>query len=290
MEIKKFIDKAFENYEESPELTDFKEELLTNLQDRLKSLEKKGMSRTEALNEIKIEFADINKIADELSLAKKKEVFEAKYMSIRNFITKSRAVIYAILGILTGFCVITSGLNYLSTGKIEGLTVALMLFLAVPLAGFVYMGLTQETATRHPMRPLRATIYTIAAFVLFIGILLIPVMIFYTPKPLVNVFYILIPFFLVSLGFISFLMITEKNYRKAWVLKEEEKYRVWAKKFETSGNAQMFGIMSVGVWILGIGAFVFMLIQKLWIYCWIPLVLATAITMFLLAYYMKKSL
>lgn len=48
MELKEFIDQAFEKYEESPELIDFKEELLTNLQDRLKSLEANGIKRTDA--------------------------------------------------------------------------------------------------------------------------------------------------------------------------------------------------------------------------------------------------
>jgi|SRR5690625_513784 len=289
MELKEFINKAFEKYEESPKLIDFKEELLTNLQDRLKSLETTGLTREEALKEIEIEFADINKIADEMSLAKKKEVFESQYMSLRHFVTKPRAVIYTILGVLIGFGLITSGLSYLSSGKIESLTGVLMLFLVVPLAGFVYMGLTQETATRHPMRPLRASIYSIAVLVLLFGISLIPIMIFSTSKPLVNVLAILIPFVLPTIGVIGFLMITEMDYRKAWVLKEAEKHHAWSKKFETSGNAQTFGIMSAGVWMLAIGAFVFLLILKLWIYSWIPFIVAIAMTMFLLAHYMKKS-
>src|SRR5690625_3793940 len=224
MELKEFINKAFEKYEESPKLIDFKEELLTNLQDRLKSLETTGLTREEDLKEI-----------------------ESEYMSLRHFVTNPLAVIYTILGVLIGFGLITSGLSYLSSGKIESLTGVLMLFLVVPLAGFVYMGLTQETATRHPMRPLRASIYSIAVLVLLFGISLIPIMIFSTSKPLVNVLAILIPFVLPTIGVIGFLMITEMDYRKAWVLKEAEKHHAWSKKFETSGNAQTFGIMSAGV-------------------------------------------
>src|SRR5699024_12701286 len=91
MELKEFIDHAFEKYEESPELIDFKEELLTNLQDRLKSLEATGLKRTEAIKEIRTEFADINKIADETSMDNKKEVFEIQYMSFRHFVTRPRA-------------------------------------------------------------------------------------------------------------------------------------------------------------------------------------------------------
>src|SRR5690625_8029282 len=84
-------------------------------------------------------------------------------------------------------------------------------------------------------------------------------------------------------------MITEADYRKAWVLKEAEKQIEWAKGFEDSGNAQTFGIMTAAVWILAIGLFVLLLILKLWLYSWSPLVVALAVMMFLLAHYIKKS-
>jgi len=289
MELKEFIDHAFEKYEESPELIDFKEELLTNLQDRLKSLEATGLKRTEALKEIRTEFADINKIADEMSLDKKKEVFEIQYMSFRHFVTRPRAAIYTLLGVIALFGLIVSGLSYLTSGKIEALTGVLMVFLALPSAGFVYMGLTQETATRHPMRPLRALIYAIAVFVFLFGALLVPILVFGEARSLEAALATLIPFALPSIGVIAFLMITEADYRKAWVLKEAEKQIEWAKGFEDSGNAQTFGIMTAAVWILAIGLFVLLLILKLWLYSWIPLVVALAVMMFLLAHYIKKS-
>jgi hypothetical protein len=289
MELKQFIDHAFAKYEESPELFDFKEELLTNLQDRLTSLEASGVERDKALKEIKTEFADINNIAEEMSLAKKKEVFESQYMSLRSFITKRQAAIYTILGILVAFGLVTAGLSYLATNTMEALIGVLMVFLAIPLAGFVYMGLTQETATRNPMRPLRASIYAITTFVLLFGVLLVPMLVFGEARSFEGALAVLIPFALPSIGVLGYLMITESDYRKAWVLKEAEKHNEWAKNFEASGNAQTFGIMTAAVWILAIGAFVLLLILKLWIFSWIPLVVAVAVMMFLLAYYMKKT-
>lgn len=217
MELKQFINKAFEKYEEAPELMDFKEELLTNLQDRLKSLEATGLKREEALKEIEIEFADINKIADEMSLAKKKEVFKSQYTTFRQFLTKQRAAIFTILGVLTIFGLIIAGLSFLATSKIESFIGVLMLFLSVPLAGFVYMGLTQETATRNPMHPLRASIYAITAFVLLFGVLLVPMLVFGEAKSLEVALAILIPFALPSIGVFGFLMITESDPRKSWV-------------------------------------------------------------------------
>src|SRR5699024_4104358 len=137
MELKEFIDHAFEKYEESPELIDVKEELLTNLQDHLKSLEATGLKRTEALKEIRTEFADTNKIADAQRFDKKTEVLKIEYMSFRPFVTRPLAAIYSLLGVIALFGLIVSGLSYLTLGKIDALTGVLMVFLALSSAGFV---------------------------------------------------------------------------------------------------------------------------------------------------------
>lgn len=289
MELREFIDSAFDKYEESSELIDFKQELLANLQERLNSLETRGLKRSEALKEIEEEFADINKIADEMSLAKKKEVFEIQFMSLRHFITKSRAAVYTILGVLTVFGLIVSIVGYLGSNRIEALLGVWMVFLSLPIAGFVYMGLTQETAMRYPMRPLRAFIYAIAVFVFLFGAFLVPMLIFGEAKTIDGALAVLLPFGLPSIGMMVFLMITEPERRKAWALKEAEKQNEWSRKFEESGNAQTFGVMTAAIWILAIGAVVFLLILKLWIFSWIPLVVAVAVMMMFLAYYMKKD-
>jgi phosphatidylglycerophosphatase A len=115
-------------------------------------------------------------------------------------------------------------------------------------------------------------------------------LVFGEAKSLEGALAVLIPFALPSVGVIAFLMFTEADYRKAWVLKEAEKHSAWAKNFGASGNAQTFGMMTAALWILAIGAFVFLLIIKLWIFSWIPLVVALALMMLLLAHYMKNSL
>src|SRR5690625_7148366 len=94
-----------------------------------------------------------------MSLAKKKEVFEVQYMSLRHFVTKPRAAIYTILGVLAIFGLITAGLSYLTSGKIEDLTGVLMVFLATSLSGFVYIYLIQVMVSRKSYLPLCASTY-----------------------------------------------------------------------------------------------------------------------------------
>src|SRR5699024_12739022 len=99
----------------------------------------------------------------------------------------------------------------------------------------------------------------------------------------------LITFGLSDIRVNALFVITKSDYRKAWVLKETEKQMEWAKGFEDSCNAQTFRIMTAAVWILAIGLFVLLLILQLWLYSWIPLVVALSVRMFLLAHYIKKS-
>lgn len=130
-------------------------------------------------------------------------------------------------------------------------------------------------------------IWNLQAFLF--GALLVPVLVLGGTKSLESALALLTAFALPSIGIIAFLMITESDHRKAWVLKEAEKHNKWTNVFVDSGNAQTYGIVTGAIWILGLGAFVFMLIWGLWIYSWIPLVVTLAISMFALSFYMKKS-
>jgi hypothetical protein len=77
---KELVDSLFEGYEQTAELADFKEELLSNLNDKLESLVKKGMDSETAFAKASAELGDISALADELSLKKRKEVFEEVYI------------------------------------------------------------------------------------------------------------------------------------------------------------------------------------------------------------------
>ncbi len=72
MNLKTMIDKAFSEYENSSELTDLKEELFTNYQERLRNSEGGKTSETNTLKQISSELSDIDGIARELNLKKKK--------------------------------------------------------------------------------------------------------------------------------------------------------------------------------------------------------------------------
>jgi hypothetical protein len=85
MGTQKYVDGLFSGYEQTPTLCDFKEELRSNLNDRIANLIKKGMSEQMAFDKATTELGDISALADEISLKKKKEVFSEMYMKTKNY-------------------------------------------------------------------------------------------------------------------------------------------------------------------------------------------------------------
>jgi hypothetical protein len=83
MSTKDYIGSLFRDYEETEGLKDFMEELQSNLDERIASLVRKGQSEKEAFEKACVELGDISTLAKELSLKKRREVFEEAYMDIK---------------------------------------------------------------------------------------------------------------------------------------------------------------------------------------------------------------
>ena len=125
MNAKEFVDTLFEGYEETPALADFKEELLGNLNAKIESLMQKGMDANSAFAKASAELGDISAFADELSLRKRKEVFEEVYMDIRKFMPPRRVTGYVIFGIIALFGIAVSLIAFFSMNGLNLLTSSL---------------------------------------------------------------------------------------------------------------------------------------------------------------------
>jgi len=74
MNTKKYIDSLFSDYQETSALIDFKEELKSFLDERIKTLVKSGMDEKAAFEKATNELGDMSAVADEISRNKKKEI------------------------------------------------------------------------------------------------------------------------------------------------------------------------------------------------------------------------
>ncbi|AKB78597.1 hypothetical protein MSHOH_2114 [Methanosarcina horonobensis HB-1 = JCM 15518] len=258
MDTQKYVDGLFSGYEETPALTDFKEELRSNLDDRIANLIKKGMSEQTAFAKATTELGDVSVLADEISFKKKKEVFSEVYLKTKNYMKLWQKIGYTLAGGLMALGIIISLLAYFASGDIVAGLGVLIVFFIVPVCGFVFLGLTQETARNIPMNWKRALIYVAAVGVILFGLVVFAILFFEengVDRTLASIGS-LIPFVLPGSVVLAFLLLTEKNRHKPWVVEQQA---VWAERMKDQladpYAASRFGLFSGALWIFAIALF-----------------------------------
>ena len=121
VKVQVYIDRLFRDYEDTPELKDFKEEIAINLQERIKEFKNQSESDEKAFEKAAAELGDITKIADQISRQKRKEVIDQMYVHSRIQVDKKHAVGYAAAGAIALFAIISAFTTYFSTGEILSL-------------------------------------------------------------------------------------------------------------------------------------------------------------------------
>lgn len=246
MNTKNYVDSLFLGYEENAGLADFKEELVSNLNEKIAALVRGGMSEEAAFEKASAQLSGISALADEISFKKKQEVIGEAFMDIRSYMTPRRVAAYVIFGLITAFGIICAFLAAFSTDNflthfdapsgaaavtgasafksyfISGIVPFLgVIFAFIPLCAgaFTYLGLTQELPGLYPLSGKRAAWYAAAVFALCAGLTLFPLTWFSTPEEVkfVRSFGVLIPFALPSAGLLVYLILTEKDRRKPWL-------------------------------------------------------------------------
>jgi hypothetical protein len=293
-QTKEFVDSLFKGYEESEKLSDFKEELTSNLNARIASLAAKGIAREEAFVKATAELGDISALADEISLKKKQEVLGEAYMNIRHYMKPARVAAYVVTGVVLVFGIITAliaffaqagGPEFFSWGLIEKshrLTAffgVLLPFVSACAASFTWLGLTQELPAMHPLSAKRASWYALGALALTAGIILFPLTYFSTGNEysLIGAMGILIPLVIPSIGLLVFLGLTEKDRRKSWVkLRYEAEVKKQHEMFSDPVVSARFGMFSGAIWIAAAGLFVLFGFIIGFKYSWLTFLFAVA--------------
>jgi hypothetical protein len=291
VDTQKHIDGLFANYEETPALADFKEELRGNLDERIKNLVKKGMPEQEAFYKATGELGDISALAEEISLKKKREVYEEMYMGTRKYLTPRRTAVFVLGGATVCFGLICAAIVWFSAGIEEEALGAAMVFCVAGAALLTFMGLTQETAATYPMSWKRAVFYAASVGLFLFGVFLVPMTYFsmisdansyeiaagrvlasYESVGLMTSIAVLIPFVLPAVALFVFLVLTEKDRRKPWVVElANESARREMEYFSNPAQATRFGLVCGAIWIAAIASFVILTVKIGIIYSWLAL-------------------
>ena len=295
MNAKELVDSLFRGYEETAALADFKEELLSNLNAKIESFEKKGMDAQTAFAKASAELGDVSALADDLSLKKRKEVFEEVYMDIRNFMNVKRVAGYVIFGILALLGIISAAIVFFSTRGVfsargwntdidlTGAFATMLPFLVAAACGFTWLGLTQETASAYPAGKKRAAWYAAAVGLIVIGLLTMPV-VFFGAKlgsggfEILAALSLLVPFVLPGTGLLVFLGLTEKDRLKPWAKEFRDKaVRREMEMYSNPATATRFGMYSGAIWIFAAGLFVLFGFLIGFKFSWLVFIFAVAI-------------
>ncbi|MGI6149658.1 MAG: permease prefix domain 1-containing protein [Limnochordia bacterium] len=94
LNTREYLDSLFADYQETPALDDFKEELRGFLDERIKNLVQTGMAQRDAFFQATSELGDMSAVADEISRKKKQEVLAEMYMRTRHYMPTSRIALY----------------------------------------------------------------------------------------------------------------------------------------------------------------------------------------------------
>jgi hypothetical protein len=294
MKTNDYVQSLFTDYEETPELKDFMEELQSNLEDRIASLVKKGLSENEAFTKATAELGDIGVLAGQMSLKRRQEVYQDAYLGIRRYMKAPRVIAYVFFGAVLVFGFITAALAYFSTrGEIDAVLPAgrfdtaglvplfgvLMPFTTLGIAGFVFLGLTQESSALYPMRKKRALCYSLAAVLITFGLTMMPLAYFAVQKDVspLSAVSMLIPFGLPGAGLLAFLVLTERSRFKPW-MKDRAMETLKKEREMMSGPAlTRFNLFSGAIWIGAAACFLLFGFLAGFRYSWTAFVFAVAL-------------
>jgi len=279
MREKVYVDRLFADYEDTPRIRDFKEEIVGNLKERVKELMSKGLGEEEAFERATAELGDITAIADDLGKRKRNEAIGQMYMNAKVPYTKKTA---AGLALATGLFLMGLGLAVLNyfTETSEMLYYYIAVFLLADALGlFTYFGLAQESISNYAMKSRRALMYGIIVFVGVLGEGIAIVSFFFGDMELPMALGIEFAMVFPAVCALVFLGTTETDRKKPWVKAMaaiEAECDVLFEHMVDPNKAAKFGVISGGLWILAIAFFIIVGITYDWWYALLVFLFALA--------------
>ncbi|NLZ61151.1 MAG: hypothetical protein GX901_10885 [Lentisphaerae bacterium] len=164
--VEKYINDLFADVGPSQQLFDLKEELTTNIKEKVADYQSRGMEEEQAIKEAVISMGDLRGLVDDMRNIGQDTAKQAVYTSMTERVS--------IAGIIAGVLLILFGI----------FTVAMLFLMDIPrvsaagsgifiVAGtalITYSLLTKETSKKYAMNKIRAALYALAIGLIMFGI------------------------------------------------------------------------------------------------------------------------
>ncbi|MFS0783656.1 permease prefix domain 1-containing protein [Bacillus sp. 1P06AnD] len=301
--IQRYVDRIFEDYKESKQLHELKEEIKANLAIRIEEAMADGMPEEEAFQQGMKELGDISEVAEEISLSRKMEVYDAMY--IRKPLGKKLALGYTIATGILLFGIITALIVFFQNQNLfTGISVFFP-FAAISVTAFVFIGLTHETDQHYAMKKKRAAVYAIAALLLTIGLFISFIvylermgltgqlehmnqLLSFNNEAIFVAISTLVPFVLPAICLFVFLGLTETDRSKQTIWNSNHLANANPEEKEAIRAMMVHGNLSGALWIFAIGLFLVIGFFGSWAYSWLVFIFAIGIQVLLEAFYAGK--
>ena len=293
MREKVYVDRLFADYEDTPEIKDFKEEITSNFKERINGLMAEGLDEEKAFDKAAAELGDITDTADAVGKKKRNEAIGQMYIKAKVPVTKKTA---AGLAAASGLLLFAAGLAltaFFSKTENQLFYYISSFLLSVSCGMYTYFGLTQETAAHYAMKKGRAAAYAAVCFSAFLGAGLAVVSFLFFGFEMSASLGIKIAFILPAVCVLIFLLVTETKRQKPWLKAMVDRDIENSMKFHmdmvSPVKAAKFGIASCGLWILAAAVFITLGSVLGWRYSWLVFIFALAIQVFMTMMIFEKK-
>lgn len=215
MDTKEYVDGLFVGYEDTKELSEFKQEVKSSLDEKINTLVNNGMKRKDAYNKATLELSDVVALADKnKNFKKKKKVISHMYLEPYNHKNTKRNKLYLLCSSLFVFGVIGAVINYFKTKDIASSITTIWMFSGGATLAYVYLLLTEDSSTKYPMKKGRAVAYVLTLAVFMFGIFVFFVTYTASDVGFKQALKALVPFVIPSGVVGTALVLTQKDRRK----------------------------------------------------------------------------
>ena len=167
--IKSYVNHLFSGVGDSQQLFDLKEELTTNLKEKIADFKKSGTSEQEAFKEAVSSMGDLSGLVEDMREVGKDKAKQAVYSTMTSRVSTA-GLIVGVLVILFG--ILTTAMLYFMDLPLQAVS-GPAIFIVLGGAIVTYSSLTRETTQKYAMNKARAILYALAIglllFSLFVG-------------------------------------------------------------------------------------------------------------------------
>ena len=284
--VHRLLDEAFAGIPTTPDVQDLKEEIRANLVDRVAELTAGGVAPDDAARRAVGELGDVRALVEEGPGAPEAGAPRAEP---RRVPPSSR---YVAGVVIASAVVLLAPASFVWVMTLADQGPDVRLYFPLVLGGVLLMGpaigwivgasLARETATSFGMPRRRAVPYGFATAMLATGVIVGggAYLIFLSPFYL----FLMMPLIVGGGAWLAYLVATQTNRHKPWVLEQARVHAAAANRFEQDpAAAARFGIYTAAVWVAAFVAFAVLGLTVGWAWSWLALVGGFVVMMLMLA-------